>query len=80
MKIIPDENAKDGVIQLYLSAETDKYKAPISKATINGQEAIVEDNEIKGITLTKEQPLIINLEIDYNEYCPMEVEINAIKD
>ncbi len=80
MKIIPDENAKDGVIQLYLSAETDKYKAPISKATINGQEAIVEDNAIKGITLTKEQPLIINLEIDYNEYCPMEVEINAIKD
>lgn len=79
LKITPDENARDGIIQLFLSAETDKYKAPVNRATINGQEAIVEDNAIKGITLTKDQPLVINVEIDYNEYCPMEVVINALK-
>jgi hypothetical protein len=76
--IVPEEDAEDATVELYLSAETGNYKAPLKNATVLGNTVHVKDNSIQGIKLVKKQPTRMSLEIDFYDYCSMEVKMYAI--
>ena len=74
MSIEPNEDCKDGEIELYLSAETKKYNAPIKNVNVFGQAPVkVVDNVIKGLDFKKDVQLRMAIDLDFSEYCSMEV-------
>lgn len=75
--VVPGENGVNGSIELFLSAETQKYEAPVKRATLIGGKMNLEGNICSGLTFTKGQPLRISLELDYYDYCSMEVVMYA---
>lgn len=76
----PNEDADYGVLEVFLSAETQKYNAPIKNAAlINGQALDVNDNKIKGLSFRSNEQLRIRVELDYYDYCSLEVNIYATK-
>lgn len=77
-KLIPSINATNGEIEVYLSAETSIYEAPIKSAQlIGGNECTVSGHIIKGVPLTKDSELRMKIELDYYEICSLEVKIYA---
>ncbi|WP_238883866.1 hypothetical protein [Clostridium sp. YIM B02551] len=77
---VPSSNGKDGEILINLSGETQSYEAPIKDATlIGGDKLIIERNKIKNLDFIKGKPLRINVELDYSDYCSMEVSAYANK-
>ena len=76
--VIPNENAENGVMEVYLSAETQNYEAPIKNVTlIGGQSVKLEGNRISGIRFEKNQTLRFRVELDYYEMCALEVRAYA---
>ena len=76
--VVPDTNAKKGEIKLFLSAETQRYDAPIKNATVVGGSCSFKENVVSDLDFVKGQPIRISLELDYNDYCSMEVSLNAV--
>ena len=79
LRLVPETNGNDGVIELYLSGETQKYKAPIKNLSLIGGNADFVDNKIIGLTFENGKELRFSLELDYSDYCPLEVEMHAIE-
>lgn len=79
LMIVPDNDGTDAVVELYLSAETQNYGAPIRKASlIAGSGSIsVNQNKIKGFTFTKDEAVRVSIELDFYDYCSMEVKMYA---
>lgn len=79
LMIVPDSDGTDGVVELYLSAETQNYEAPIQKASlIVGSGSIsVTKNIIKGFSFIKGQAVRVSIELDFYDYCSMEVKMYA---
>jgi len=78
LRVSPDRECTDGEIELFLSAETQRYPAPITNAVlIGGGSVSVEENKIKGVSFVKGKDLRLSIEIDYSDYCSMEVELYA---
>lgn len=77
--IIPLEDCEEGCIDLFLSAESQRYKAPLKTVRIIGGDCVVNDNRIKGISFKSNMPIKMSIEIDYTDYCSMEVLAYAIK-
>ncbi|SEP84362.1 hypothetical protein SAMN02910289_00656 [Lachnospiraceae bacterium RM5] len=76
--IVPSESAENGVIDVFLSAETQNYDAPIKSVTIiNGQQVELNGNTISGISFKKDETIRMRVEIDYYEMCAMEVKAYA---
>lgn len=76
----PDRDASNGYINLYLSGETEVYKAPVTDASLIGGGTIhFKDNQIQDIEFKKGVPLRISLQLDYHDYCSMEVKAYADK-
>lgn len=75
--IVPKEDGENGCMELYLSAETQKYEAPIKKATLIGGSIELNGNVCSGFKFVKGQPLRISLELDFYDYCSMEVSMYA---
>lgn len=73
LKLSPDSDGKDGVIEVYLSAETQKYPAPLKSVSIIGGQAEFSENKIKGVVFEKGKELRLSIEIDFHDYCSMEV-------
>lgn len=74
----PNENAENGSIEVYLSAETQNYEAPIKTAVlIGGNQTELQGNVISGIRFAKNQTIRLRVEIDYYEMCAMEVKAYA---
>lgn len=77
---VPAESAQNGFIGVYLSGETDSYKAPIRSANLIGGSSLeITGNKIKGLEFVENQPIRINLVLDYYDYCSMEVKAYADK-
>lgn len=77
--VIPNESAEEGTIEIYLSAETQNYDAPIKNASIiGGGQATLVRNTISGIKFEKDQTIRLRVELDYYEMCAMEVKAYAI--
>lgn len=78
--IIPDEDGDEGIIQVYMSAETKNYEAPLKSASVVGGEKLsVIGGCISGLKLKKDQSLRIKVQLDFYDYCSFEVKIYAIK-
>ena len=73
------DDGTDGVVELYLSAETQNYEAPIQKASLiagNGNIS-VSKNRIKGFSFAKGQAVRVSIELAFYDYCSMEVKMYA---
>lgn len=71
---VPVASASMGVIDIYMSAESQNYTAKIIAATCDGCPDIkIKDNRILGLVFTENVPLKIVIQLDYHDYCPMEV-------
>ena len=77
LMITPDMDSVDGTIELFLSAETQNYEAPIIKASLLGGGINLHKNMLKNVQFKKGQPLRISIELDYQDYCSMEVKMYA---
>lgn len=76
--IVPSEDAKNGTIEVYLSAETQNYEAPIkSVSVIGGNAACVNEHIISGLNFVKDQTIRMKVELDYYEMCAVEVKVYA---
>ena len=71
---IPSADSDDGSLKFFLSGETEAYKAVILKASqIGGADLTVKDNAITGMKFIAGQHIRINLQLDYKDYCSLEV-------
>ena len=76
--IIPKEDAKNGTIEVFLSAETQNYEAPIkSVSVIGGNSVNVKEHIISGLTFVKDQTIRMKVELDYYDMCAVEVKVYA---
>jgi hypothetical protein len=75
--VVPDRDGINGQMELYMSAETQRYAAPIKNVSQIGGNASFKDNVISNLTFVKGQPIRISLELDYQDYCSMEVIMHA---
>lgn len=76
----PSVNGINGNLSLYLSGETEIFKAPIKSASLFGGETLeFHENIIKGINFIADKQIKINIGIDFYDYCSMEVKANADK-
>lgn len=80
LKIIPEKDGTDGTIELYMSAETAKYPAPLKIVSIVGVgNARFEDYKVLGVDFKKDQELRLSIELNYSDYCSLEVGMYANK-
>lgn len=78
--LIPNESAQEGILEVYLSAETQNYEAPINSAiVIGGNQLRIEENRILGIKFEKDKVIRLRVELEYFETCAMEVKAYATK-
>ena len=71
---MPTSSAENGHLDLFLSAESQDYNAPIVSAIVIGQPSLtVVENRISGLTFTAKIPVRLRVTIDYYDYCSMEV-------
>lgn len=74
LSIIPKSSSDNGIIELLLSAEVGEYKAEILAASVVGGDKLeVFENKINGINLHKSKVIKINVQLDFSDYCSMEV-------
>lgn len=75
---VPNETTTNGSMEVYLSAETQNYGAPIKSAMlIGGNQVIIKGNIIENIEFIKDQTIRLKVELDYYEMCAMEVKAYA---
>ncbi len=78
--IVPTVTSDEGLIQVFMSAETQNYEAPIvSASVIGGAETVVRGGTIDGLKFVKDQPLRIKVQLNYHDYCSVEVKTYAVK-
>lgn len=71
---VPTSSAENGRFDLFLSAESQDYEAPIISAIGIGQPPlIVAGNHISGMEFTANIPVRLKVTIAYRDYCSMEV-------
>lgn len=69
-----DEDVEDGILEVFLSAETQRYNAPIKEASlINGQRIKVTGNKIEGLNFKQDEDMRIRVRMEYYDYCSLEV-------
>lgn len=80
LMFVPSANGANGKLELYLSGENNSYPAPLKTATlIGGGSVAIEDNRMVGLEFKKDTPLKISVELEYTDYCSMEVKAYANK-
>lgn len=71
---VPTSSAENGRFDVFLSAESQDYRAPIISAIGMGQPPlVVNENRISGLSFTANTPVRLKVTIDYLDYCSMEV-------
>lgn len=77
---VPDADGTNGFIKFELSAETGSYPAPLVSASLVGQGSVnVSGNKLTGVEFKKDTPIRVMLQLDYSDYCSMEVSACADK-
>ena len=70
----PSANASNGVIDLYMSAESQNYDASIVAVSCDAfPDLKFTKNRIEGFVFTEKAPVTIKVSLDYHDYCSMEV-------
>ena len=77
---VPNEDGENGKLELYISGETEVYKAKIISAMkMPGGNLNISGNKLSGLLFKKGEHIKIALQLDYNHYCSMEVKAYAYK-
>ena len=77
---VPDADGTNGMIMFELSAETGSYPAPLVSASLIGQGNVkVSGSKLTGVEFKKNSPIRVMLQLDYSDYCSMEVSACADK-
>lgn len=70
----PMISAQNGIMDVFMSAESQNYEASIVSATcVSCPDLKVSNNRISNLVFTANQPLRIDIQLDYHDYCSMEV-------
>jgi hypothetical protein len=76
----PKTSAKNGYLELYQSAESSDYKAPLVNAVCNGEILQIDNNKIMIEEFIANSPLLIYVTLNYHDYCSLEVKAYGYKD
>lgn len=77
---VPSSSAENGWFDLFLSAESQDYKAPIiSVIGMDRTPLTVKENRISGMSFAANNPVRLRVIIDYRDYCSMEVKAYGYK-
>ena len=70
----PMISAQNGIMDVFMSAESQNYEASIVSATCAScPDLKISNNRISNLVFTANQPLRIDIQLDYHDYCSMEV-------
>lgn len=70
----PATSATNGVLDLFMAAESQSYSATILAATCDAFPAMkFTKNRLDGFNFQEKTPITINVTLDYHDYCSMEV-------
>jgi len=71
---VPSTNATNGIIDLFMSAESQNYNAKIIAATCDTSSGLTfKNNRISGLSFRENTPIKLKVQLDYHDYCSMEV-------
>lgn len=71
---IPTSSATDGILEVFMSAESQNYEATIVAASCSEcPDLKFEKNRINNLTFTEKKAIRINIQFDYHDYCSLEV-------
>jgi len=74
LTFVPAASASDGKLEIFLSAESQNYDAPVASAFDIGQTPmLINGNIISGLTFTENIPIRLKITLNYHDYCSMEV-------
>lgn len=73
--ITPKQNITNGSMVIYMSAETDRYKADIISAMMNGRKLDISGNVINGFDVVADVKAEIMISINYSDICSLEVSV-----
>ncbi|MCL2111268.1 MAG: hypothetical protein FWH32_03255 [Clostridiales bacterium] len=77
---VPATSANDGYLDLFLSAESQNYEAPILSAIdLNNPAIQVNGNRISDISFVVNTPIRIKVVLNFKDYCSMEVKAYGYK-
>lgn len=71
--LVPNVSATDGMVTLFMSAESQNYNAVLISASANGTALKVSGNQISGLSFTQNVPIKLSVKIDFHDYCSLEV-------
>lgn len=70
----PNTSATDGVLEIFMSAESQNYEARILSAESEGYPDLeINGNKIKNFAFSEKKPIKVNIQLDYHDYCSLEV-------
>ena len=70
----PSISAENGIMDVFMSAESQNYEAAIINASCAECPHLkISKNRISNLTFTEKKPLRIEIQLDYHDYCSMEV-------
>ncbi|MGF0017373.1 hypothetical protein, partial [Sporofaciens sp. SGI.106] len=70
----PSASATDGVLEVFMSAESQNYEAPIVAVSCSQCPALkFYKNRVTNLTFTEKNALRLNIQLDYHDYCSLEV-------
>lgn len=71
---VPVATATNGVLDLYMSAESQNYNASIVSVSCDSFPDITfKDNRVMGLIFTEGTPIKLKVQLNYHDYCSMEV-------
>lgn len=74
MTFIPVVTAANGVLDLFMSAESQNYSANIISAKCDDFPNVTyKGNRIMGLSFTEGIPIKLKVQLDYHDYCSMEM-------
>ena len=76
----PQKASKYAVLDVFMAAETKNYKAEVVSATVeNFTNLETKENRITNLIFSKNKPIKIDIKLDYNDYCSLEVKAYGSK-
>lgn len=70
----PGSSAENGILEVFMSAESQNYEASIIAASCSECPNLkFEKNRITNLVFTKKKTIRLNIQLDYHDYCSLEV-------
>ena len=70
----PGSSAKNGILEVFMSAESQNYEASIVAAScFECPDLKFDKNRITNLVFTEKKTIRLNIQLDYHDYCSLEV-------